>query len=62
MIDGVSHLFTHTRRLLEDLHGVCVEGQRADQCPDMQRVLQSALHAGFKSLDELAKQIDGLLS
>lgn len=59
----IPHLFAEITARLEDLHSIAVEGQRADNAPDMQAVLALHLRAGLVALDGtvrgVAKVLDG---
>ena len=43
-------LFGDFRAILEDVHGIAVEGQRADNSADMEHVLATQLRGGIASL------------
>ena len=47
------HLFADTTALLEDLHGVAVEGQHPDITPDMHAALASHLRLGCRRLERI---------
>lgn len=53
----VPKLFADATMLLEDLHGVAVEGQRRDNAPDMQLALARHLRAGIVRLDGIVVEI-----
>ncbi len=57
------HLFADATAQLNDLHAVAVEGQRADNAPDMQQVLIGQLRSGIAALDAslcaMARTLDG---
>lgn len=59
----IPHLFAEITARLEDLHSIAVEGQRADNAPDMQAVLALHLRAGLAALNGtvrgVAKVLDG---
>lgn len=59
----VPHIFADIASKLEDLHAIAVEGQRRDNAPDMQNVLNVNLHSGFVALGgtmhTLAKALEG---
>ena len=63
MTKTIPHLFANVTAMLEDLHAVAVEGQRADNAPDMQSVLIGQLYSGIAALDAsmraMAKTLDG---
>lgn len=47
----VPHMFADITAKLEDLHAIAVEGQRRDNAPDMQSVLNIHLRSGLAALD-----------
>lgn len=51
MTKAIPHMFADVTAKLEDLHAIAVEGQRADNAPDMQAVLNIHLCDGLASLD-----------
>jgi hypothetical protein len=59
----IPHLFAEVSAKLEDLHAIAVEGQRADNAPDMQNVLNAHLRTGLVELDgtirAVAKALEG---
>lgn len=57
MTDGVPHLFAALKSMLEDMHGIAVEGQRRDNAPDMQRVLISQMRMAIVAVDGAAGEI-----
>ena len=63
MTKTIPHVFADITAALEDLHSIAVEGQRADNAPDMQAVLALHLRAGLAALDGtmrgMAKVLDG---
>lgn len=62
MTDQAPMLFAQATMLLEDLHGISVEGQRHDHSPDMRRALLIDLRAGAKRLTRLAAKIGNTIS
>lgn len=54
---SVPHLFADATALLEDLHGLAVEGQAQGIPPDMARVLVRDLRSGVRRLDGTARRI-----
>ncbi|MCW3837081.1 hypothetical protein ACFQ1E_13020 [Sphingomonas canadensis] len=52
MSKSVPHLFADVTALLEDLHGVAVEGQRRDNPPEVQLALAASLRPGIVRLDK----------
>jgi len=63
MRKAIPHLFADITAKLEDLHAVAVEGQRADNAPDMQSVLVFHLRTGLVAIEgtmrAMAKALDG---
>lgn len=57
MTKSDSHLFAEVTALLEDLHGIAVEGQAQGASPDMARVLVGNLRSGIRRLDGAAQRI-----
>ncbi len=57
MTKSVRHLFADVTALIEDLHGVAVEGQAQGVSPDMARVLVGNLRSGIRRLDRAAQRI-----
>lgn len=57
MTKAIPHLFADATAKLEDLHAVAVEGQRADNAPDMQSVLIAHLRDGHAALDSTIRAI-----
>jgi hypothetical protein len=59
----IPHLFAEVTAKLEDLHAIAVEGQRADNAPDMQSVLNVHLQSGLVELNgavrTMAKALEG---
>lgn len=59
----IPRLFAGITAKLEDLHGIAVDGQCADNARDMQRVLIAQLHNGLVMLDvtvrDMARALDG---
>ena len=51
MTDGIPHLFEALKSMLEDMHGLAVEGQRRDNAPDMQCVLISQMRMAIAAVD-----------
>ncbi len=47
----IPRLFADITAMLEDMHGVAIEGQRHDNAPDIQRVLVSQLRMTFTAVD-----------
>ncbi|MGB3795566.1 MAG: hypothetical protein WA957_04605 [Alteraurantiacibacter sp.] len=56
-------MFADITAKLEDLHGIAVEGQRRDNAPDMQNVLNIHLSSGLVALNctirAIAKALEG---
>ena len=65
MTKAIPHMFADVTAKLEDLHAIAVEGQRADNAPDMHSVLNIHLRDGLAALDgtmrEMAKALEGHL-
>lgn len=57
MIDAIQRMFTNIAIQLEDLHAIAVEGQCADNSPDMQTVLAVHLRSGLITLDGTIRAI-----
>jgi hypothetical protein len=57
MIDAIQHMFANVTAHLEDLHAIAVEGQRADNSPDMQTLLNIHLRSGLVTLDSCIRAI-----
>lgn len=57
MSKTLPHLFADATVKLEDLHAVAIEGQRADNAPDMQNVLTAHLRDGLAALDGIIRAI-----
>ena len=57
MIDALQHMFANVTAQLEDLHAIAVEGQCADNSPDMQTVLNVHLRSGLVALDSTLRAI-----
>lgn len=53
-----AELFARLTILLEDLHGMTVEGQRADQPPEHCRCLSRQVRQGFKRGQRLCAEIE----
>jgi hypothetical protein len=53
MTKSVTRLFAEVTALLEDLHGVAVEGQRRDNPAEVQLALASSLRAGLVRIDRV---------
>lgn len=53
----VRHMFADITAKLEDLHAIAVEGQRRDNAPDMQNVLNIHLRSGLAALDGVNRAI-----
>lgn len=58
MSRSVSHLFADITAHLEDLHGIAVEGQRADLSPDMAAALVMGVRTGVAHVDRLLARIE----
>ena len=50
-MEDVPRQFAAIRSMLEELHGVAVEGQHGDNSPDMHRVLTAHLRTGVAELN-----------
>ena len=61
MTKTVPHLFADATAKLEDLHSITVEGQRADNAPDMQGVLIAHLRSGLVALDDTLRTMSHAL-
>ncbi len=63
MTKAIPHMFADVTAKLEDLHAIAVEGQRADNAPDMQSVLNVHLRSGLVAVDGalriIAKTLEG---
>ncbi|OYY75723.1 MAG: hypothetical protein B7Y43_18355 [Sphingomonas sp. 28-62-20] len=57
MNKAIPHLFADATAKLEDLHAVAIEGQRANNAPDMQNVLTAHLRDGLVALDGTIRAI-----
>lgn len=57
MTKSVQHLFADLTARIEDMHGIAVEGQKADNAPDMDRVLASQLRMGIAAMDSIVGEI-----
>lgn len=57
MNKSVWRLFTDATALIEDMHGISVEGQAQDVSSDMARVLVGNLLSGVRRLDRTAQRI-----
>lgn len=53
----IHELFADLTALLEDLHGVAVEGQQAGLSPDMQAVLLSSVRDGVQRISRIMPDI-----
>lgn len=53
----VPKLFADITMVLEDLHGVAVEGQRSDLSPDMQAALLSSVRTGIRRASRIMLEI-----
>lgn len=53
MSGAIPRLFADVSTLLEDLHGLAVEGLASDQPADIRRVLVRDLRCGIAQLDSL---------
>ena len=61
MTKTIPHLFADVTARLEDLHAIAVEGQRADNAPDMQGVLNAHLRSGLATLDDIVRAVAAAL-
>jgi hypothetical protein len=59
MSKSMRHLFADATALLEDLHGLAVEGRAADVPAEMHRALCRDIRAGLKRLTRLIALADG---
>lgn len=57
MIDAITPMFADVTAKLEDLHAVAIEGQRADNSPDIQIMLNIYLRDGLNALDHTMRAI-----
>lgn len=57
MSKSIPRLFAEVAGLLEDMHGVAVEGQRRDNPPEVQLALASSLRPGLVRLDKVLIEI-----
>lgn len=57
MTKSIHHLFPDAIALIEDMHGIAVEGQAQGVSPDMVRVLVGNLRSGVSRLDGTTKRI-----
>ena len=62
MTKTIPDLFADATAKLEDLHAVAVEGQRADNAPDMQGVLIVHLRSGLVALDGTLRTMSSALN
>lgn len=61
MTKRIPHLFADATARLEDLHSLTVEGQQADNAPDMQSVLIIHLRSGIIALDDTLRIMSHIL-
>ena len=54
-------MFAAVKAMLEDMHGIAVEGQRRDNAPDMQRVLISQLRTTAAAVEGRMDEIKSSL-
>jgi len=54
---AVPELFADLTMLMEDIHGIAVEGQQADLSSDMQIVILSAVKAGLVKVQRIMLDI-----
>lgn len=54
---SLPHLFADMTAMLEDIHGIAVEGQAADLSADMRRALLVEIQSGFWTLRAIAERI-----
>ena len=54
---SVTYMFADVTAKLEDMHAISVEGQRRDNAPDMQNVLNIHLRSGLAALDGAMRAI-----
>lgn len=52
-----AELFARLTCELEDMHGLTIEGQRADQPPELNRALIQSIRIGLSRCEEIADQI-----
>lgn len=57
MTKNTADLFADVTAKLEDLHAIAVEGQRADNAPDMQTVLNVHLRSGLVALNGIVRSM-----
>lgn len=57
MSQSIPHLFADVTALLEDMHGVAVEGQRPDNPPELQLALAASLRPDIIRLDNVLMAI-----
>ncbi len=62
MIKAIPHMFADVTAKLEDLHAICVEGQRSDNSPDMQSLLNIHLRDGLATLDDTLRAMTSALA
>lgn len=55
-----AELFARLTMLLEDLHGITIEGQRADQPPEYCRCLSRQVRQGLKRGQRLCAEIEAM--
>ena len=53
----VRELFADLTRMMEDIHSITVEGQRADLTPDMQSLLLAAVRDGVERVRRIMLDI-----
>lgn len=57
MSKSIPRLFADVSALLEDMHGIAVEGQRHDNPPEVQLALASSLRPDLVRLDKALIEI-----
>jgi hypothetical protein len=57
MTRNIRDMFADATAKLDDLHAIAVEGQRADNAPDMQNVLTLHIRSGLVALDATMRDI-----
>lgn len=61
MSRSVARMFADATALLEDMHGVAVEGQRRDNPAELQLALASSLRIGLVRIDRVLIDIGGAI-
>lgn len=57
MTSAIPQMFADVTAKLEDLHAIAVEGQRADNAPDMQSMFSAHLRVGLVAVEGTMRAI-----